>query len=172
MDVKAIEKKRNRLSRSYQLWSEYKRMCNGHMPEEDLPSKLQYLSKLLEYQFLPHYFGSPPTWRTILRKLNGKRTLPDFCVIGPIKSGTSDLAVNIMLHPNIMPPIAKEFYLSDPEEWRIFYPTEQQKNEHASRHGLALSPFLAPYLHSAILIMTPSYPISGFGGRTIGLFGL
>ncbi|MDO9107000.1 MAG: chemotaxis protein CheB [Methylovulum sp.] len=24
----------------------------------------------------------------------------------------------------------------------------------------------------AILIMTPSYPISGFGGRTIGLFGL
>lgn len=147
MDIAAIEHKRNKLSRAYQLVSEYRFMCNGYMSDEDFPSKLQYFTKLLEYQFLPHYFGSPPSWRKLLRKFNGKRTLPDFCVIGPIKSGTSDLAVNIMLHPNIMVPIAKEFYISDPEEWRIFYPTERQKKNHAFRYGSALSPFLAPYLN-------------------------
>lgn len=147
MNAAAIEHKRNRLSRAYQLESEYWRMCNGYRADDDLPSNLQYVAKLLEYQFLPHYFGSPPSWRKLLRKFNGKRTLPDFCVVGPIKSGTSDLAVNILLHPNIMAPLAKEFYMPDPEEWRIFYPTERQKKEHSRRCGSALSPFLAPYLH-------------------------
>lgn len=143
----AIEYKRDRLSRAYQLISEYRRMCNGYMNEDEFPSKLQYLVKLLEYQFLPHYFGAPPSWRKFLRKFNGKRTLPDFCVIGPIKSGTSDLAVNIMLHPNIIAPLSKEFSTSDPDDWRIYYPTVRQKIQHASRYGSALSPFLAPYLH-------------------------
>lgn len=96
MDAAAIKYKRNRLSRAYQLVSEYKRMCNGYMPDDEFPLKLQYAAKLLEYQFLPHYFGGPPSWRKFLRKFNGKRTLPDFCVIGPIKSGTSDLVVNIL----------------------------------------------------------------------------
>jgi hypothetical protein len=68
-------------------------------------------------------------------------------VIGPIKSGTSDLAVNIMLHPNILPPISKEFSSSTPEEWSIFYPTERQKKIHAMRYGSALSPFFIPCLH-------------------------
>lgn len=147
MDTAAIEHKRNRLSRAYQLASEYRRMCNGYMTDDELPSKLQFVAKSLEYQFLPHYAGSPPSWRTFLRKFNGKRTLPDFCVIGPIKSGTSDLAVNIMLHPNIMTPLAKEFSIFDPEEWRIFYPTERQKKEYASHCGSALSPYFAPHLH-------------------------
>ncbi len=147
MNAAEIEYKRNKLSRSYQLVSEHRRMFNGYMSENEFPSKLQYLVKLLEYQFLPHYFGIPPSWRKLLRKFGGKRTLPDFCVIGPIKSGTSDLAVNIMLHPNIMTPLAKEFYIPDPEEWRIFYPTERQKKKHASLYGSALSPFLAPYLY-------------------------
>jgi hypothetical protein len=147
MNAAAIERKRNRLSRAYQLTSENRCMRNGYLSDDELPSKLQYIAKLLEYQFLPHYFGGPPSWRKFLRKFNGKRTLPDFCVIGPVKSGTSDLAVNIMLHPNIMTPLVKEFLISDPEEWRIFYPTERQKKDHAARHGLALSPFLAPYLH-------------------------
>jgi len=147
MDAAAIERKRNRLSRAYQLESEYWRMRTGYMSDHELPSKWQYAAKLLEYQFLPHYFGEPPCWRKLLRQLDGQRTLPDFCVIGPIKSGTSDLAVNILLHPNIMAPLAKEFYRPDPEEWRVFYPTERQKKEHASRCGSALSPFLAPYLH-------------------------
>ncbi len=147
MDAAAIERKRNRLSRAYQLVSEYRNIRSGYVSDDDLPSKLQYIAKLLEYQFLPHYFGPPPSWRMLLQKFGGKRTLPDFCVIGPIKSGTSDLAVNIMLHPNIMAPLSKEFYIPDPEDWRIFYPTERQKKEHASRYGSALSPFLAPYLH-------------------------
>jgi len=110
MDAAAIERKRNRLSRAYQLESEYWRMRTGYMSGHELPSKWQYAAKLLEYQFLAHYFGEPPSWRKLLRQLDGQRTLPDFCVIGPIKSGTSDLAVNILLHPNIMAPLAKEFY--------------------------------------------------------------
>jgi len=148
MDVAAIERKRNRLSRIYQLTSENRRMCNGYMSDHDLPTKLQYAAKFVEYQFLPHYFGAPPSWRMFLRKFNGKRTLPDFCVIGPIKSGTSDLAVNIMLHPNVIAPLSKEFFSSYPEDWRIFYPTERHKKAHAAHSGLALSPFLAPYLHN------------------------
>ncbi|MBL1264297.1 sulfotransferase domain-containing protein [Methylomicrobium sp. RS1] len=147
MDTAAIERKRNRLSRAYQLESEYWRMRTGYMSGQELPSKLRYAAKLLEYQFLPHYFGESPGWRKLLRQLDGQRTLPDFCVIGAIKSGTSDLAVNILLHPNIMVPLAKEFYRPDPEEWRIFYPTKRQKKDHAARYGFALSPFLAPYLH-------------------------
>jgi hypothetical protein len=147
-DIAAIEYKRNKLLRAYQLVSEYKSIHSGFLSDDKLPSKWQYAAKLLEYQFLPHYWGSPPSWRMLLRKLNGQRTLPDFCVIGAIKSGTSDLAVNIILHPNIIAPLAKELYLADPEEWRLFYPTMQQKKQHAARYGLALSPFLAPDLHS------------------------
>jgi len=147
MNTAEIERQRNRLSRAYQLESEYWLGRNGYMPDAELPSTLQYAAKLLEYQFLPHYFGMPPSWRMLLRKFGGKRTLPDFCVVGPIKSGTSDLAVNILLHPNIIAPLAKEFYLPDPEDWRAFYPTEREKREHGLRYGPALSPFLAPYLH-------------------------
>jgi hypothetical protein len=147
MNTAEIERQRNRLSRAYQLSSEYWYMRSGYMSNKERPTSWQYAAKLLEYQFLPHYFGSPPGWRKQLRKMAGKRTLPDFCVVGPIKSGTSDLAVNILLHPNIIAPLAKELHLPDPEDWRIFYPTERQKKVHATRYGSALSPFLAPYLH-------------------------
>ena len=57
------------------------------------------------------------------------------------------MAVNLCLHPAIMMPIAKEFHHPHPEAWRIYYPTEKQKQQHAQSHGAALSPFLAPYLH-------------------------
>lgn len=147
MNPAAIERRRDQLSRSYQLTTEYISLHKGYTPDDECPSKLQYAAKLLEYQFLPHYPGAPPSWRKFLRKFDGKRTLPDFCVIGPVKSGTSDLAVNVMLHPNVMTPLSKELLLPDPEDWRIFYPTERQKKEHASRYGSALSPFLGPYLH-------------------------
>lgn len=143
----ATELKRNKLTRSYQLTSEYLSMQGGYLTGDDLPSKWQYVVKLLEYQFLSHYWGSPPSWRMLLRKFNTKRTLPDFCVIGAVKSGTSDLSTNLMLHPSVIAPLAKEFYLHDIDKWRVFYPTVRQKKNHATRYGLALSPFLAPYIH-------------------------
>jgi hypothetical protein len=101
----------------------------------------------IEQQFLSHYFGAPPRWRMFIRRYGGKRTLPDFCLIGPFKSGSSDMGVNLCLHPAIMMPIAKEFHQRHPEAWRIYYPTEKEKQQHAKVHGSALSPFLAPFLH-------------------------
>ncbi|WP_150048088.1 MULTISPECIES: sulfotransferase domain-containing protein [Methylomonas] len=144
--------KRKQLSRSYLLATEYTSIIKGYVPEDKLPSNIEYLSKWIEYQFLPHYFGYVPVWRSFVRKFSGKRTLPDFCVVGPIKSGTSDLAVNIMLHPNVIPPLVKECFSADLEKWRMYYPTERQKRKLASKYGIALTPFLAPYLHWMELI--------------------
>ena len=146
MDTSGTDYKRKKLIRSYQLVIEYFCINKGYTQNDTLPSKISYVKKFLEYQFLSHYFIDVPLWRKYLRKLSSKRTLPDFCVMGPIKSGTSDLAVNLLLHPNIMPPLSKEFYLSDPEEWRIYYPTRKQKQKYAERYGQALSPYLAPFL--------------------------
>ncbi len=147
MGTVAIHKKRKKLSRCYQLVSESLVMKNEYVSENYLRSKINYITNVIEYQFLTHYFGEPPNWRMFLRKFNNNRTLPDFCVIGPIKSGTSDLAVNLMMHPNIMAPLSKEIYCADPEDWRIYYPTQQQKKRHADRYGSAYSPYLGPFLH-------------------------
>lgn len=98
-------------------------------------------------QFLPHYFLSPPRWRVWIRELNKDRSLPDFCVIGPLKSGTSDLAVTIMSHPNVVSPLVKELRSHDPLTWRPFYPTLRSIRRHARRYGVALCPFVGPCLH-------------------------
>lgn len=98
-------------------------------------------------QFLPHYFSAPPRWRVWIRKLRKKRVLPDFCIIGPVKSGTSDLAVTIMAHPNVMHPLVKEFSSTDPLTWPPHYPTAGAVKRHIKRHGMALCPLVGPYLH-------------------------
>lgn len=146
MSIATIDAKRKKLSRSYQLVTEYRFINKWRKPNNIYISKINYIAKFLEYQFLSHYFGSPPRWRMFLRKFRGKRTLPDFCVVGEVKSGTSDLSVNLLLHPNIMIPLAKEFSSPDPEDWRIYYPTERQKNKYIERYGFALSPYLVPGL--------------------------
>lgn len=148
MQFERLVTRRARLSRAYELIGEYSAAQNGYARGNKSSMSAGYLLKLLEYQFLPHYFSGIPRWRTWLRSFGGKRTLPDFCIIGPIKSGTSDLAVNMLLHPNVLAPLAKEFEGEDPDDWRIFYPTERAKARHAARHGgCAMSPYLAPYLH-------------------------
>jgi hypothetical protein len=140
------EKKRRALTRGYDLVARDRLIALGHAPARSRSAHQKFLQRV-EYQFLPHYFGSPPPWRLLLRMLSGERALPDFAVVGPIKSASSDLAVNLMLHPAIIPPLAKEFPWPDPEAWRVFYPTLPAKARHAKIHGAALSPFLAPYLH-------------------------
>ncbi|WP_165786322.1 sulfotransferase domain-containing protein [Methylomonas sp. Kb3] len=127
--------------------SEYTSLMGGFVSAEKKPTRYEYCSKWFEYQFLDHYFAAVPPWRCFVRKFSGLRTLPDFCVVGPIKGGTSDLAVNIMLHPHIMPPLAKEYYSSDIDKLRILYPTEKQRNNHALVNGGVMCPFLAPYLN-------------------------
>jgi sulfotransferase family protein len=121
----------------------------GHRGSGSRASLLGRLTSAVERQFLPHYFSKPPGWRLGLRRrLDGERTLPDFCIVGPIKSGTTDLAVSMMAHPNVIPPVAKEFWSPDPHSWRVFYPTEHEKERHAKRYGVALSPYCVPALHS------------------------
>lgn len=144
MQARDLLARRNRLSRHYDMVALSRA---EHLGFVDSQQSLQRVLRQVESQFLPHYFGSAPKWRLRLRRLSGRRTLPDFCVLGPWRSGTSDCAVTLMLHPNILPPFVKEFWSSDPEEWRIFYPTERQKRAHADRYGLAASPYLMPCLH-------------------------
>ncbi len=142
-----FQKRRRRLMRSYELPSEYHEYMSGHKPISFLPKMYRLFLMYIEYQFFPHYFGDPPKWRMFLRRFAGKRTLPDFFVVGPMKSGSSDLAVSLMLHPAIIPPLAKEFFLPNPTTWKIYYPTKRAKNRIKRIHGNALSPYLAPFLH-------------------------
>lgn len=107
-------------------------------------------------QFLPHYFSSPPKWRLLLRSFVGDRAAPDFFVIGPGKSGTSDLAVSLMSHPNVLTPLVKEVDGTDPLAWRPCFPTLKAVRRARSAHGVALCPLVGPYLHSLDLAMNIS----------------
>jgi hypothetical protein len=132
-----------RLTRGYDVSTEFRMYQLGHY-------SAGFFTKLrvsLQFQVLPHYFGAPPTWRLLLRKLGGERVLPDFAVVGPIKSGTSDLAVNLMLHPCITTPLAKEFETPDTEAWRLLYPTLREQRRLAKANGSARSGYFPPYLH-------------------------
>jgi hypothetical protein len=142
-----MERARRKLSRSYDLLARDRLDLHGYGSTGWQRSRRK-LAYLLQRQFLAHYFAAAPRWRMFIRRFGGKRTLPDFCLIGPAKAGTSDLAVSLMLHPNVMTPLIKELWDIDPEAWRIAYPTEREVHRHARRHGMALSPFSSPCLHS------------------------
>jgi len=149
-----LELRRRRLNRSYELYLKYR--LRGHQLTVGLRDRLTLLAGLVEHQFLPHYFGYLPQWRLFLRGFAGKRILPDFAVVGPLKSGSSDLAVSLLLHPAILTPLAKEFHMTanprDPSTWAIYYPTERAKRRHAKKHGQALAPYLGPYLQAMDLV--------------------
>ena len=149
MNEAMIERRRKQLSQAYTFPAQRRTRALGHRIK-GAPRRPNFVRRLVaktQFQLLPHYWGGPPRWRVWARRTFGAtRTLPDFYVVGPIKSATSDLAVNLLLHPNVMLPLAKELRGRHPEEWRAFYPTEKEKRRHAERHGLALSPFLGPFL--------------------------
>lgn len=146
MRARDIRLKTKRLSRHYDLLATARSKRAGYKTRVPSSTAVRKLAVRIRGQFLSHYFTEPPKWRLAMRKLARRRTLPDFCVIGPGKTGTSDLAVSIMSHPNVLPPLSKEFWSSDPQTWRKFYPTERQKKSHARRHGVALCPFCVPCL--------------------------
>lgn len=119
----------------------------GHQTPDQRLSILYRARREVERNLLAHYFAAPPPWRLRLRRISRNRTLPDFFMVGPYKAGTSDLAVSMMTHPNVIPPLSKEFWERDPEQWRVYYPTEAQKTAHAQHHGISLSPYFTPALH-------------------------
>jgi hypothetical protein len=125
----------------------------GHPSPLPKKSVLETIAATVRSQFLPHYPGPPPLWRVLIRQpLVRQRTLPDFCVVGAPKCGTSDIALSVMLHPHVIPPLVKELFLQDPDLWRTFYPTESQKRRHAERHGGAMAPYCTPALHATEMI--------------------
>ena len=138
---------RRRLMRHYDIVTQMRSETLGYGSPGLESSALNRLWRTVESQFLPHYFAEPPRWRKYLRRISPHRTLPDFCVIGPPKCATSDLAVTVLLHPNVMPPLAKEFPCANPDLWRLYYSTVREKRRFAARRGLALSPYLHPSLH-------------------------
>jgi len=135
------------LARDYEIVAEWLMEARGYQLPGKKTSARQRSMRALERLFLPHYFGSPPRWRLLARRIGGQRILPDFCLIGPLKAATSDLAVSLLLHPNVIPPLSKEFWERDPEAWRIYYPTEKEKRRHEARCGPSLAPYLTPSLH-------------------------
>lgn len=141
-----IARRRNRLSIDYQDLTHTWLYAHTSKPGSLTRAAFQLFARVRR-QFLPHYFVSPPAWRVRMRQLLKDRALPDFCVIGPAKSGTSDLAITIMSHPNVMCPLVKELAFIDPMDWRPYYPTLSAVQRHAQRHGVALCPFVGPLLH-------------------------
>lgn len=145
-DSRELAARRRRLSIDYDFFT---RDAKGiaRIESNPLAHAARTCAHRFRRQFLPHYFQSPPRWRVALRKLLGSRILPDFGVIGTVKSGTSDLAATLLAHPNVLCPLVKEFDSADPLEWRLFYPTIASVSRRARHRGVILSPFVGPYLH-------------------------
>jgi hypothetical protein len=111
----------------------------------ELPKRLKYY---VQYHFLPVYFGQPPKWRMWARRTAGRRrTAPDFAVIGPIKSGSSDFSAMLMCHPNIVPPLAKEVGPFMPRSaMATYYPTLAQMQDISRTLGCSRTGYFSPYL--------------------------
>lgn len=152
---RGIADRRRRLSLDYELNTGA--LLQAHARPSGRPGRaILHCLAAVRRQFLPHYFSSPPPWRVKIRRIRKDRALPDFCIIGPAKSGTSDLAVTIMSHPNVLYPLVKEFRSNDPMAWRPFYPTLKAVSHHAQRYGVALCPFVGPCLHCLDIPITLS----------------
>lgn len=146
-----IERNFRRLTRSYALVSQIRAL--GHSDQSWISRSARAIVLRVEYQFLPHYFGSVPRWRLRLRRVSSRRrVLPDFAVVGPIKGGSSDLVSHLMLHPNILPPLAKEPPSPDPDQWRPYYPTKSEVVRKERKVGRVRSGYLAPFMHQIQLI--------------------
>ncbi|MGB3698425.1 MAG: sulfotransferase domain-containing protein [Gordonia sp. (in: high G+C Gram-positive bacteria)] len=96
---------------------------------------------------LPHYWDTPPPWLYLARKATASnRSIPDFLCLGAIKSGTSDLATNLIAHPSIGTPLCKELPHHDPEKWRLYYPTDDEMDLIRESTGTARNGYFNPHL--------------------------
>ncbi|UAA39455.1 sulfotransferase domain-containing protein [Paraneptunicella aestuarii] len=140
--------------RAFELATEFREVNSSDK------SLLHHLPRLikggLEYQFLPYYFGTVPKWRVLARKLFPRpRIAPNYVMTGPSKSGSSDLVSHLLLHPNVMPPLAKELRLYANKDWRLYYPTVTEKQALEERiTGPAMCGYLEPTLSNMQVIET------------------
>ncbi|MGQ0703704.1 MAG: sulfotransferase domain-containing protein [Gemmatimonadales bacterium] len=123
-----------------------------HQQSVTFSERLARLKRRVRYQFLSHYFSRPPRWRLYLRRFGGERVYPNFASVGPLKSGTSDLANYLFQHPSILPPLAKEIPSAKSADWLPYYPTRAEFDAVARAQGTALTGFFYPWLHKVALI--------------------
>lgn len=150
LDDKYLNKKYDRLTKSYKI-IRTRRISNLN-GDFSIENKLKDFKDRIRYQFLSHYAARPPIWRLLIRQLNQNRSLPEFAIVGPIKSGTSDLIIHLLLHPNIIEPFAKEIFSENPLDWKVFYPTDKQRYKLNSKNGPSITGFLGPFMHSVRII--------------------
>ena len=151
--------KLDKLFRSFEIITEFREILRDNSgPLHQLPRKV---SLFAEFQFLPFYFGGVPWWRILSRKLSSKkRIVPNYIMTGPIKCGSSDMVSHLLLHPNIMHPLAKEFPSLNPQDWKPYYPSEQEKQQRESLvDGPVRCGFLEPFLNN-ITLMNDLYELN------------
>lgn len=142
----------NKLFRSFEIITEYREMTQSKKGFcAQLPRKI---SLFTEFQFLSFYFAAVPGWRLFFRELfSKKRIVPDYVMTGPIKNGSSDLVSHLLLHPNIMPPLAKEIDSLRPKNWRAYYPTVKEKQALEEKVGGPVRcGYLEPFLNNMPLM--------------------
>lgn len=144
----AIARRRHRLTSDFRIRVQSWAQLGGHLSASEGKSLFHRVWQTVDRQFLPHYFLKPPKWRLFVRKFGGARSYPDFCIIGPIKAGSTDISTHILLHPNVLTPLTKEIATADLDELRLHYPRRERKVSLERLHGVALAPYLAPALHS------------------------
>lgn len=147
LSIAMLQRKVGALSHDYDITMEMRLSRGGYCSGQRRLKTVRQLRLAIKRQFLSHYFGEPPEWRIALRGWFGRRTLPDFCVIGPMKAGTSDIAMNLLLHPSVMTPLSKEIWPAEYPRLPAYYPTMREKRRWKEKHGIALSPYLMPALH-------------------------
>jgi hypothetical protein len=140
-DFARMASRRKLLSRHVEVVNDHRRRLLGFGEKRLKRFSWEFLWELLRQQTYPHYWSMPPPWRLRLRRLTGPRVLPDFFIASPIKSGTTDLYTTLLLHPNIMTPLAKEFYPTNLARFRDYYPTVRAIRNHRKRYGVALCPY-------------------------------
>jgi len=142
----------NNLFRSFELATVYREMA--HSKKSFLANLPRLIVMQLEYQFLPYYFGGVPKWRVWMRRfLSKNRVVPDYVMIGPMKSGSSDLVSHLLLHPNIMVPLAKEIDALKGKDWHAYYPRVKEKEQlERKRSGPIRCGFLEPAIHDLRLM--------------------
>ncbi|BCE03393.1 sulfotransferase domain-containing protein [Marinicellulosiphila megalodicopiae] len=144
--------KTKKIFRSFEIITEFRNIA--HSDKNIFLNIPKIASLFFEYQFLSYYFGGVPKWRVMLRKLiSKKRIVPNYVMTGPIKSGSSDLVSHLLMHPNIMSPLAKEIDSLNAKQWQSYFPTIKQKQALEAKLDSKVScGYLEPALHDIQLI--------------------
>lgn len=141
------EQQMKKIFEAFEITTEYRALMYS---DKSLFYRLSRLIPgLIRYQFLSYYFSNVPKWRLFVRKLLSKdRVAPNYVMTGPGKSGSSDLVSHLLLHPNVMPPLAKEVRLHRYKNWRMYYPTVKEKQQLEKKNGGPIRcGYLDPVLH-------------------------